>query len=69
MAETESKKEFLFETENEDRRYYHMHEMAHKMTHIKKIWMVRKCDSYYQELKTCKSFKGRFYQLYGNFTH
>ena len=37
-----NKNEFLFETEDRDRRYFHMNEMAHKMTHMKKIWMVNK---------------------------
>ena len=45
-----NKKEFLFETEDRDRRYFHMNEMAHKMTHMKKIWMVNQISKYYEFL-------------------
>ena len=34
-------KEFLFHQGIKDERYFYMHEMAKKMKHIKKIWMVR----------------------------
>ena len=46
MAEDseKTKKEFLFQTENKDKRYFHMNEMTHKMTHMKKIWMVSKSN-------------------------
>ena len=46
MAEDSEKtiKEFLFQTENKDKRYFHMNEMTHKMTHMKKIWMVGKSN-------------------------
>ena len=48
MAEDseKTKKEFLFQTENKDKRYFHMNEMTHKMTHMKKIWMVSKSNFY-----------------------
>ena len=33
-------------------------------------WMLRECHSYHQELKACKSMKGRLHQYYvdGSFT-
>eukprot|EP00092_Neocalanus_flemingeri_P031521 GFUD01034232.1.p1 GENE.GFUD01034232.1~~GFUD01034232.1.p1 ORF type:complete len:176 (+),score=57.25 GFUD01034232.1:38-565(+) len=31
---------------------------------IQSGWMLRDCQSYYSELKSCESLKGRFYQFY-----
>ena len=60
MAENseKTKKEFLFQTENKDKRYFHMNEMTHKMTHMKKIWMVSK-SNFNTNIKL-KSFHFRF---------
>jgi len=31
---------------------------------MKDSWMLRHCDSYREELKSCKSLRGRFHQFY-----